>query len=180
MKKLIMFLAAVCAVGVTQAANVDWSINLGKDSYAEKGYYVFNSSDSAAALALFAAYEDTAAWSSSVSDLALASGNLNAKAGKAGATGFDIGSETSLFMLVLNDTLGVGTTFIYDTMDVSSYTYTPPNPSPGNFEAVSSNFTKIGTIAAAGGGGGGGAPEPTSGLLLLVGGAMLALRRKRA
>ena len=34
MKKLIMLLAAVCAVGIAQAASVNWSINLGKDDYA--------------------------------------------------------------------------------------------------------------------------------------------------
>ena len=178
MKKLVMLLAAVCAAGIAQAAFVDWAINLGKTNYANKQYYVFAGSDSASAVALLGAYDaDTAA---SLSSLALASGTLNAKAGKASGNGLDIGSETSLYMVVLNDALGAGTTYIADTMDVSSLTYAPPATSPGSFEAQSANFTGGGTIVAAGGGGGGGVPEPTSGLLLLMGAAMLGLRRKRA
>ena len=124
MKKLIIMLAAVCAVGIAQAAAVDWSINLGKTDYANKQYYVF------------------------------------------------AGSDTSLFMVVLNDALAAGTTFIYDTMDVSGQVYTPPATSPGVFEAVNSNFTQAGTVVAA--------PEPTSGLLMLVGLGALALRRRKA
>ncbi len=176
MKKLIMLLTAVCAVGVTQAAYVDWAINLGKDNYANKQYYVFAGSAKADALALLGAYtSDTA---DDLSDLALASGTLNSKAGKASGNGLDVGSETSLYMVVLNGDLGAGTTYIADTMDISTLTYTPPDSSSGTFTAASSNFTGSGTIVA-GGGGGGDIPEPTSGLLLLVGGAMLALRRKQ-
>ncbi len=175
MKKLIMLLTAVCAVGVTQAASVNWSINLGKANYANKQYYVFAGSAKADALALLGAYtSDTA---DDLSDLALASGTLNSKAGKASGNGLDVGSETSLYMVVLNGDLGAGTTYIADTMDISTLTYSPPATAPGTFEAVSSNFTGSGTIVA--GGGGGDIPEPTSGLLLLVGGAMLALRRKQ-
>ena len=166
MKKLVMLLATVCAVGIAQAAFVNWSINLGKTDYANKQYYVFAGSSKDAALAL-------------LSDLALASGTLNAKAGKASGNGLDVGSETSLYMVVLNDALASGTTYIADTMDVTSMLYTPPASAPGAFEAVNSNFTGGGTITG-GGGGGGGVPEPTSALLLLMGGAMLALRRKHA
>ena len=177
MKKLIMLLAAGCAVCITQAASVDWSINLGKANYANKQYYVFAGSKSSDVTALLAAYDDKTA--SSLSSLALASGTLNSKAGKASGNGLDIGSETSLFMVVLNGDLGAGTTYIADTMDVSGVTYSPPASSPGTFEAINSNFTGGGTITAGSGGGGGDVPEPTSGLLLLVGAGMLALRRKQ-
>jgi hypothetical protein len=75
-------------------------------------------------------------------------------------------------MVVLNGTLDAGQTYIAGVMDVSSMLYTPPASAPGAFEAISSNFTKSGTITAA-------VPEPTSGLLMLVGLAGLALRRGR-
>ena len=180
MKKLVMLLTEICAVGVTQAAFVDWEISLGKDNYAEKQYYVFAGSDQAAAIALLGAY-DASTTASALSDLALASGTLNKKAGKAAGGGLDIGSETSLYMVVLNDALAAGTTYIADTMDVSSLVYTPPATSSGTFSADNSKFTGSGTITAGSGGGGesGCAPEPTSGLLLLVGGALLGLRRKQ-
>lgn len=174
-----MLLATVCAVGIAQAAFVDWSINLGKDNYANKQYYVFAGSDKDAAIALLGAY-DASTTAGALSDLSLASGTLNAKAGKASGNSLDVGSETSLYMVVLNDALGAGTTYIADTMDISTLTYTPPDSSSGVFTANNASFTGSGTIVAGGGGGGGGVPEPTSGLLLLMGAAMLGLRRKRA
>lgn len=177
MKKLMMLLATVCVVGIAQASYVDWSISLGKDSYGGKQYYVFAGSDKDAALALLGAYDtDTA---SSLSSLALASGTLNTKAGKASGNGLNVGTESSLYMVVLNDALAAGTTYIADTMNISTYTYDPPSTPSGVLATDSSSFTGSGTITAGGGGGGGGAPEPTSGLLLLVGGAVLALRRKQ-
>ena len=90
----------------------------------------------------------------------------------------DVGSETSLYMVVLNDALAAGTTYIADTMDISSLTYAPPATAPGTLTAQNANFTGGGTIVAAGGGSGG-TPEPTSGLLLLVGAGILGLRRKQ-
>ncbi len=176
MKKIMMLIATVCAIGIVQAASVDWTIDLGKTNYGGKQYYVFAGSAKADAIALLGAYtSDTA---DDLSDLALASGTLNTKAGKASGAGLDVGSETSLYMVVLNGALGAGTTYIADTMDISTLTYTPPDSSPGTFTAQNSNFTGGGTIVA-GGGGGGDIPEPTSGLLLLVGAGMLALRRKQ-
>ncbi len=178
MKKLMMLLTAVMAVGVVQAAFVDWTINLGKADGANKTYYVFGGSKTSDVLAELGALTDES--SSKLSGWALATGTLNAKAGKASGDGLDVGSETSLYMVVLDGTLAADGTYKAGTVDISNNIYTPPATTPGIYTAESSAFTTTGTIAAGGGGGGGGdIPEPTSGLLLLVGGAMLALRRKQ-
>ena len=170
MKKLMFMLAVACTAGIVQAASVNWTISLGKDNYANKQYYVFGGSDSGDALALLGAYDSNTA--TALDNLALASGTLNSKAGKASGSGLDIGSNSSLLMVVLNDALDAGSTYIYDTMDVSSYTYAPPATPPGIFTAENASFTKNGTVVAA--------PEPTSGLLMLVGLGALALRRRKA
>ena len=175
MKKLIVVLIAACTAGLSQAAFVNWAIDLGKDN-GGKQYYVFAGSKSSDVNALLAAFDDDTA--TSLSGLALASGSLNTKAGKASGNGLDVGSETSLYMLVLDGALAANTTYTAGSQDISSMLYTPPASAPGQSLAGSSTFTQSGTITG-GGGGEGGVPEPTSGLLLLVGGAMLALRRKQ-
>ena len=173
-----MLLAAVCAVGVSQAAYVDWSIDMGKAN-GGKQYYVFAGSKSSDVMSFLAAF-DSSKVETDFTGLALASGTLNTKAGKASGAGLDIGSETSLYMVVLDGALAADTTYSANTMDVSSYLYTPPaTPDNGTFTAGSSSFTQTGTITGGGSGGGGDVPEPTSGLLLLVGAGMLALRRKQ-
>ena len=177
MKKLIMLLAAVCAVGVSQAASVNWAIDMGKAN-GGKQYYVFAGSKASDVLAELAAL--TSESSSKLDGWALATGTLNTKAGKASGNGLDVGSETSLYMVVLDGALAADATYTAGTQDISGMLYTPPSSAPGQSIADSSTFTQSGTIVAGGGGGGGGdIPEPTSGLLLLVGGAMLALRRKQ-
>lgn len=177
MKKLIMLLITVCTVSISQAAFVDWTIDMGKAN-GGKQYYVFAGSKSSDVLAELAALTDQS--SSKLDGWALATGTLNTKAGKASGSSQDVGSETSLYMVVLDGSLADGATYTAGTMDISTLVYEPPATSSGTFTANSSSFTQSGTIAAGSGGGGGGdVPEPTSGLLLLVGGAMLALRRKQ-
>ena len=179
MKKLMMLLTAVMAVGVAQAAFVDWTINMGKADGANKTYYVFGGSKASDVLAELAALTDES--SSKLSGWALATGTLNAKAGKASGDGLNVGSETSLYMVVLDGTLAADGTYKAAKVDISGSIYTPPATTPGYNTVESSAFTTTGTIVAGGGGGGGGGdiPEPTSGLLLLVGAGMLALRRKQ-
>ena len=168
MKKMMMLVIAAFAVGFAHAAACDWSINLGKTDGANKQYYVFLGSQNDAVMAALESYDSDA-----ISSLAKASGTLNAKAGKASGAALEVGTDTSLIMVVFNETPAAGATYKYDTMDISGVVYTPPATSPGTFEATAAAFTKSGTA------GGGDVPEPTSGLLLLVGGAMLALRRKQ-
>ena len=175
MKKIVMLFVAVIAAGIVQAASVDWAINLGKDNFANKTYYIFAASSQSAVDAELAALSDTSA--ATLDSLALTTGTLNAKAGKASGTALDVGSATGLYMVVLNGTLEDGQTYVTGKADISSISYTPPATSPGVTTFGSSTFTGSGSIVKAGGGGD--VPEPTSGLLLLVGGAMLALRRKQ-
>ena len=179
MKKLLIMFAAILAAGIVQAAFVDWTINMGKADGANKTYYVFGGSKASDVDAALAALTTESA--SSLSSWALATGTLNAKAGKASGDGLDVGSETSLYMVVLDSTLTAGGTYKTASVDITSSLYTPPATTPGYNTVDSSAFTGSGTIVAGGGGGGGGGvPEPTSGLLILVGGALIALRRKQA
>ena len=175
MKKMLMLLAAVVAVSLANAASVNWVIDLGKTDYANKNYYIFDSSKSADVLSALAAVDDSTA--KTLSGMALASGTLNSKAGKATGNGLDVGSVTELmFVAVKGDGIADGSAYIYGSLDVSSALYTPPATAPAAFTANAANMTKSGTMSASAGGG---VPEPTSGLLLLIGGAMLALRRKQ-
>lgn len=106
--------------------------------------------------------------------MALTSGTLNSKAGKATGNGLDVGSVTELmFVAVKGDGIADGSAYIYGSLDVISALYAPPSPAPAAFTANAANMTQTGTMK------GGDVPEPTSGLLLLIGGAMMALRRKQ-
>ena len=177
MKKLIMLLAAVCAVGMVKGAYVNWQY--GSDTTLN-GYtvYAFDSANQATVLAALGAFDADAL--DTINGLVLSSAAV--KKGVAKGAGTDVGDATSLMLLAINGAFAVDQAFKYDTLDISAYTYGAADPAPGN--AVLSSFGNAGTIVAKGGGGGGGGtgdiPEPTSGLLLLVGGAMLALRRRRS
>ena len=173
MKKLIILLAAVCAVGMAQAAFVDWKF--GKDT-SLNGYtvYAFDNANSATVLAALAAYDATA--QSPLDSLVLSSATV--KKGNAGVDGVDVGSATSLMLLAVNGAFADGQAFSYGTLDISGDVYTPPSPPPET-PATLASFANSGTVVAAGGSTPG-TPEPTSGVLMLVGLGALALRRRKA
>ena len=170
MKKLMILLTAVCAMGMAKGAYVDWQF--GKDT-AYNGYtvYAFDSANSATVLAALAAYDADA--QTTIDGLVLSSSEV--KKGVAKGAGTEVGSATSLLLLAVNGAFADGVAFSYDTYDISAYTYTPPDITPGN--AVLASFSNNGTVVAAGGAP---IPEPTSGLLMIVGLGALALRRRKA
>ena len=173
MKKMIMLLVAIASAFYVNAASMSWSLNLGKDGYANKTYYVIDGAKQADVLALLGAVDDSTA--SSLNSMAFTSGTLSSKKGAA-TIDTNVGSATTAMLLVLDGELAAGQTYKYETVDISAGLYTPPATAPATPPSLTA-LANSGTMVKAGGGGD--VPEPTSGLLLLVGGAMLALRRKQ-
>ena len=194
MKKL-MFIAALIAAGLAQAASLDWSIS-------PKSFLMpDDSKPNGATVYLF----DTAAegYSTFASDLAggklgdsisadtftgakgyLGSGTtysstkasqLNVNYGKASGT-VTVGSvgDYNLAMIVYDN----GKYMISGVTSGTSYADNPDDGAAAGFTAgIISSGSSWATYTPSGSQGD--IPEPTSGLLLLVGAGMLALRRKQ-
>lgn len=197
MKKVMMMLAAVAAVGVASAATVDWNYKItgeaGGSATEFTGYTAY-----LVDAAYYTGLSEVTAESITSSGKYLQSATL-AQTGSSGKTNkkyiFSTGAQeyknTSLvegtsydYYLVLVDAAG-------ENYYAQAYSYVARGATATPTEAsitldtpaasVTSGMTAWATGGGSGGGGteGGGAPEPTSGLLLLVGGAVLALRRKQ-
>ena len=176
MKKLMIALTAVAMAVCTQAASMDWSIqvaSLTKVDAAYEGYNVYLCESLAADG--FESEADIANY------LYGTSGNSGTTAKKTtrspykymadgtakGISADDEGMQTVYAVIVSKDGEG------YWTMQGSGEVYTTATePKAATFDAaelIKGNYTKWNT---------GDVPEPTSGLLLLLGVAGLALRRK--
>ena len=161
MKKLIIGVAAVVFAATVHAASVMWGLE--KDSAKTFGNltaYVINGSDYSTVTALLTAGGSTVA--TSFNSYVIDSVALNSRgAGSGTATGV---SGTSLaWFIFADDKIQDGSTYsTTGAMDASTYVYTPPQNSPGEFTFTVDAFTTKGAPI------GDPAPEPTSGLLMLI------------
>ena len=191
MKKL-MFVAALVAAGLVQAASLDWEI--AKKSWTMSDgskpngatIYVFDTgatgysdfvtaltggtlgdSISASTITGGAGYLATATtYSNSNNTL------LNNNYGKAsGTVTVDSVGDYSLAIIVYDN----GKYLVSSTAEGRSYASNPDDGSLAQFTPAKMTSSGWATYTPSGSD----VPEPTSGLLLLVGGAMLALRRKQ-
>ena len=192
MKKL-MFVAALVAAGLVQAASLDWNI-LAKTFTMSDGskpngatVYVFDTgaagySDFVSALAggtlgdsiSDATFTGAAGYLGSGTTYASAkTAQLNLNYGKANGTVSvaNVGDSYTLAIIV-NDG---GKYLVSGTSTGVSYDSNPDDGAPATFTAGMMTASSWATYTPSGSD----VPEPTSGLLLLVGGAMLALRRKQ-
>ena len=171
MKKLVVFMVALIAAVMSQAASLDWM-------------YGASVSDSGQTVYVLLGTEAVTEWESvdALSAAAVDSGKV-ARAGRvynasgiAASSAITKDSASIYYVIVAADGGSFSVTSVSD-MKGSVYDPAAQESTPGANESLSSaNITVAGKSF---GGGSGDVPEPTSGLLLLVGGAALALRRKQ-
>ena len=172
MKKLITAAFAIVCATAVQAAAVSWGLE--KDSAKTFGgltAYVINGSDySTVAALLNAGGADVA---TDFNGYVIDSVALNSR-GAGGNNTAGVTGTTLAWFIFADDKIQDGSSYsTTGAMDVSAYTFTPPESSPGDFSFTVDSFTTRGAPI-------GNVPEPTSGLLMLLGMAGLALRRRRA
>lgn len=196
MKKLMFMLAAVAAVGMVQAASINWSTGTGVKGVKSDSDSSFGTSNAASGtLSIYvwlvseSVYNATSTdkiWDTYGTSLGTATASKTGLGGATGGTakadGLDFSTEanTPYYGLVL-----VG----LDTDKDGTLDYYIANKATSNIN-TSGAGTAVSNLAKNLGGTGGTAitgwtaasdvPEPTSGILLLLGVAGLALRRKRA
>lgn len=200
MKKLMMVLAAVLAVGMVNAASLDWAIaqkaflmsddsqpkgvtvyvlNAGADKFATLSTILSTGTGGAADYANLAAVMSGTEFTSVKLGTGTTYSSSNATLmgknyAKASGT-VDVGSVGTFNVAIL---VTDGEKYLLSgTTSGISYSDSPDDGSAANFGDA--KFTSGWNTYTMTGGGEPVVPEPTSGLLLLVGGAMLALRRKQ-
>ena len=181
MKKLIIALAAICCVGILQAASVTWTLSAVQKSDASgaaSGYLamVFDATTAQSDVIAAIMAKDTSALSSLANNWKQDTTTTSAGLLRSAGNGNYSASDTFEVYAVIFDAGSVA--------DANNYFMTASKA--GNIAAngANANFS-FGTFASqvstAGSSGGWVAvPEPTSGLLMLLGMASLALKRKRA
>ena len=198
MKKLMFIISAIIAVGMVQAATVDWSYTVtgasANDAYSS-GYtaYLFDA-------ATWEGFNGTVTADNLGSALDSSAMAYKGSVGRGASTTYQFATKNSANTVgglrdVSDDSWGASEDFYIVLVN--------NNEDPAQFVATAVTLTTHGaadsanqsgvasttqaalnsaTWSAIGGGStpSGDVPEPTSGLLLAIGGAMLALRRRRA
>ena len=172
MKKLIVSAIAIAFATAIQAAQVSWALEKDSDkTYGNLTAYVINGSDYSAAVNLLTA-GGADVGTNFLDDYVIDSVALNSR-GAGGKATDGVTGDTLAWFIFADDKIEDGSSYSSTgPVNVSTYAFTPPQSSPGDFSFTVDSFTTKGAPV--------GAPEPTSGLMLLLGLAGLALKRKHA
>jgi hypothetical protein len=182
-KKTIIMLSVIAFAVVTQAASVDWKLNVASQGAAWKGAgaYVmaFNGSDYSSVIQLLTitGSEDMAADLSTYAltgngSTQFAVGNNRGTATTSASSSTGVTGDTMFWVVFASGNAVDGSSIFWTAAtDISAYDYEAGNPAPGTVAITA--VPNSGTIAKYTA-----VPEPASAMLALAGVAMLIRRRK--
>ena len=178
MKKLMMFVAIVCATTFVNAASMAWGIsNLSAtpDKAAAAGWVAYFMDGSK--------YSTFSGLEASEVGAYVAANKLYSATSTSGRTGVNVsatsgtysaGDSVSGYMVIFDNASATAADYyVYTALDTKSV------PGAGNLQ-FTKTFAETSGWTATSGGSQPDVPEPTSGMLMLIGLAGLALRRRRA